>query len=413
MASAPLAAVDLVAGAAPAGAASATPVVIGEICSCTGPLASTTQQVAPVIQAWASWTNAHGGLNGHPVTLTEVDDTTSPSVAIADVQKFISVDHVAAIFDNSEVDTEFASVAASAGVPLLGTPDTDLSYNDLDSFDPGPTLNYGDTGQLLGIKYLTPYKKEAVFYCVEEAVCASESHIEAVVGQRYGITVTYTTGISFSAPNYTAQCLAAKESGAQVLEIGDASSIAETAATNCAAQGWSPIEISAIVANNMATDPQFNGMIASQQDIPWFVHNSATNDFYAALDKYAPTIRSNVNFGQEAIFAWAEGELLQAAIKAAAPSSGKTITSAVVKKGLYNLPAGETLGGITAQAVHFTKGQYANASCWDYITVKNGKFVWANHEKPLCGYLVKPGANEGAPFLKPLRSYEPGEAPSK
>ncbi len=413
VASAPLVGVDLVAGSAPAGAASATPIVIADICSCTGPQGAQAQQTTPTLQAWASWENAHGGLNGHPVKVIATDDMTNPAVSVTAVQKAISSEHVAAIFDNSNADTAWAKIATSANVPIIGAADSNLSYNNLDTFSPGPTLNYGDTGQQIGIARLTNLKKEAVFYCVEAAVCQSETALDKVIGKQYGISVVYTSGISFSAPNYDAQCIAAKQTGADVLEVGDASVVAEKAATNCAAEGWSPIEVAAAVSSDMNANPQFEGMLASQQEIPYFVHNAATKDFWSALDKYAPTLHTSPNFGEQAIIGWAEGVLLQDAIKSAAPSSGTAVTPAVVKKGLYHLPAGDNLGGIAPQAIHFTKGVYSNRSCWDYISVKNQKFVWGANKKPLCGYLVKPGSNEGSPLLSPKITYEPGEAPSK
>jgi hypothetical protein len=154
-------------------------------------------------------------------------------------------------------------------------------------------------------------------------------------------------------------------------------------------------------------------MIASQQNIPYFVHNAATKSFWSAIDKYAPTLPSNPNFGEQSMIAWAQGALLHDAIKAAAPSSGTAVTAAVVKKGLYHLPAGDNLGGISPQALKFVKGQYSNRSCWYYFSAKNGKFVWSNDKKPLCAYLIKPGSNEGtSKELVPKREYEPGEAPS-
>jgi len=413
MASAPLVGIDLVANAAPAGAATATPVVVADICSCTGPQGAQAQQTTPTLQAWASWENAHGGLNGHPVKVIATDDTTNPTVSVTAVQKAINSEHVAAIFDNSNVDTAWVKIAASANVPIIGAADSNLSYNSLDTFSPGPTLNYGDTGQQIGIARLTNLRKEAIFYCVEAAVCQSETALDGIVGKRYGVKVVYTSGISFSAPSYDAQCIAAKQAGADVLEIGDASVVAEKAATECAAQGWSPIEIAAAVSSNMNTDPQFEGMLASQQEIPYFVHNAATKDFWSALDKYAPTLHLSPNFGEQSIIGWAEGVLLQDAVKSAAPSSGTAVTPAVVKKGLYHLPAGDNLGGIAPQAIHFTKGVYANRSCWFYISVKNSQFIWGANKKPLCGYLAKPGSNEGSPFLSPKKEYEPGETPSK
>src|SRR5262249_44332751 len=113
------------------------------------------------------------------------------------------------------------------------------------------------------------------------------------------------------------------------------------------------------------------------------------------------------------VIAWVMGVLTQDAVKAAAPSSSTTVTPAIVKKGLYNLPANDNLGGMAPQAIKFVKGVNANRSCWFYLSVKNGKFVWSNNQKPLCGYLIKAGSNEGSPLLTPKRQYVAGEAPTK
>ena len=42
------------------------PIVIGDICSCTGPEASSVAQTTPTIEAWAKYVSAHGGIQGHP-----------------------------------------------------------------------------------------------------------------------------------------------------------------------------------------------------------------------------------------------------------------------------------------------------------------------------------------------------------
>jgi len=47
-----------------AGATDST-VVLGDLCSCTGPEASTIAQTTGTLQAWVAYTNAHGGLSGH------------------------------------------------------------------------------------------------------------------------------------------------------------------------------------------------------------------------------------------------------------------------------------------------------------------------------------------------------------
>ncbi len=389
--------------AAPAGAASAsgTPIVIGDLCSCTGIQASSVELSTPTDQAWVKSVNAHGGIAGHPVTLISADDQTNPAVATTDIGKFIETDHVAAIIDNSQEDSAWISDAVSAGVPVIGGVNSVLGYTNTDVFPSGSTLNYGIAGEDAGAAK-AGIKTEAIFYCVEAASCKQITDLAGKVGQQFGIKVVYTSGISFTAPNYTAQCVAAKATGADSLETADANIVVEKAADNCAAQGWSPVEVTATseIGSGMATDPTFKTMIASMNDVPWVVHNAATKDMYAAISKYEPSVETSSNFGEQVVLEWANLTLLQHAIAAADPPTTAKVTGAEVKKGLYHLPAGDNLGGLAAQPIHFTKGVPANFNCWYYMGTKSGKFVWSNNHKPICAPQMKPGTAEGGPVVK-------------
>ncbi len=57
-----------------------------------------------VQQAWASWTNAHGGINGHPVKMIVKDDAPEPVGGAAVAKELVEQDHVMAIGDYSLVD---------------------------------------------------------------------------------------------------------------------------------------------------------------------------------------------------------------------------------------------------------------------------------------------------------------------
>ena len=387
----------------PAGAASAsgTTILIGDLCSCTGIQASSVVLSTPTDQAWVASVNANGGIAGHPVKIIYADDQTNPAVATTDIGKFIETDHVAAIIDNSQEDSAWISKAVSAGVPVIGGVNSVLGYTNPDVFPSGSTLNYGIAGEDAGAAK-AGVKTEAIFYCVEAASCKEITSLAGKVGQQFGIKVVYTSGISFGAPNYTAQCVAAKATGADSLETADANIVVEKAADNCATQGWHPIEVTATseIGSGMATDPEFKTMVASMNDIPWVVHNGATKTMYAALDKYQPAVETSSNFGEQVVLEWANLVLLQHAVTAAAPPSGTNVTGAIVKKGLYHLPSGDNLGGIAAQPLHFTKGAPANFNCWYYMGTKSGKFVWSNNHKPICAPLMKPGTAEGGPVLK-------------
>jgi len=378
--------------APPAGASSSSSTVtIADLCSCTGPEASSISQTTDTMQAWASWVNSHGGLAGHQVHLVVLDDGYSAAKALANAQTAVSQDHAAAIFDNSDEDPSFASFVQGAHVPVLGGQETQSGWQNPDFFPAGASFNYTNSVGAIIAKN-AGVKKMAALYCVEVAICAQSVQAGKQVGSHYGVHYVYTAGIGFAAPNYTAQCLAAKQSGATAMTVGDASSIVEHVVQDCAAQSYTPRQLSSdgTVAKAWLTIPAFNGNIDSQSDFLWFVHNSATKTMYAALDKYAPQVPSGPNFGEIVLQSWADGALLQAAVQAAGASSSTPVTSALIVKGLYGLPSGETLGGISPP-LHFVKGQPANNSCFFVMGIKNSKFVVLHNGTTICAPLVKAG----------------------
>jgi branched-chain amino acid transport system substrate-binding protein len=378
--------------ASPAGAASSSSAVtIADLCSCTGPEASSISQTSGTMQAWASWVNSHGGLAGHQVHLVILDDGYSAAKALANAQTAISQDHAVAIFDNSDEDPSFASLVQGAHVPVLGGQETQSGWQNSDFFPAGASFNYTNAVGAIIAKD-AGVKKMAALYCVEVNICQQSVENGKQLSRHYGIDYVYTAGIGFAAPNYTAQCLAAKQSGATAMTVGDASSIVEHVVQDCAAQGYTPRQLSSdgTVAEAWLTIPAFNGNIDSQSDFLWFVHDAATKTMYEALDKYAPQVPSGPNFGEIVLQSWSDGALLQAAVQAADVTSSSALTSAEILKGLYGLPSGETLGGL-APPLHFVKGEPANNSCYFEMGIKNGKFVVLNHGKTICAPLVKAG----------------------
>jgi branched-chain amino acid transport system substrate-binding protein len=387
---------SVIIGALPAtpagGAASGSAVTIADLCSCTGPEASSISQTTDTMQSWASWVNSHGGLAGHAVHLVVLDDGYSASKALANAQTALNQDHAVAIFDNSDEDPSFASVVQSAKVPVLGGQETESGWQNPDFFPAGGTFNYTNAIGTIILKD-TGVKKFAALYCVEVNICAQSVQQGKLIASHHGIHYLYTAGIGFAAPNYTAQCLAAKQSGATGMTVGDASQIVEHVVSDCAAQGYTPRQFSSdgTVANAWLKIPAFNGNIDSQSDYLWFVHNKATSTMYAALDKYAPQVPKGPNFGEIVLQSWADGALLQAAVQAAKTTTSTPLTSAEILKGLYGLPSGETLGGLSPP-LHFVKGQPANNSCYFEMGIKNGKFVVLHGGTTICAPLVKAGA---------------------
>jgi branched-chain amino acid transport system substrate-binding protein len=355
--------------------------LIGDICSCTGPEASTIGQTTSVVQAWASSVNAHGGIDGHPVQIIVKDDMYSPTASMAAAEALVQQNHVIAILDNSDEDNVWASYIKAQKVPVLGASESNAGYQNSDFFPPGGTFNYSDgAGAVAASK--AGVKKEAVLYCVEVAICQQATVEGKPISAKVGIKVVYTAGIGFAAPSYAAQCLAAKQSGATAMSVGDASAIVTKVAMNCATQGYDPKELSAdgAVAIAWLAVPAMNGNVDVQADLPWFVHNAATKPMYAALNKYAPGVTTGPNFGEVVLQSWTAGVEFQYAAEAA--HVGANPTAADILRGLYAMPKGTTLGGL-APPISFTKGKDASNSCFFEMGIKNAKFVQLG-TKPFC-----------------------------
>ncbi len=363
----------------PATAATASPVVIGDLCSCTGPEASTISQTTDVVNAWASAVNAKGGLDGHKVQIVVKDDGYNPATSLADAQSLVQQNHIIALFDNSDEDQAWETYMQKAKVPVLGATESDAGYKNPDFFPPGGTFNYSDGAGAVAA-HKAGIKTEAILYCAEVAICQESSQEAKVLLPKLGMKLVYSTSIGFAAPNYSAQCLAAKQSGAQSMAVGDASAIVTKVAENCATQGFTPTELSAdgSVAIAWLGVPAMNGNIDVQGDIPWFVHNSVTKPMYTALDKYAPGVTTGPNFGEVVVQSWAAGVLLQLA----AANLSTTPTTADIYKGLYSLK-GTTLEGLSAP-ITFHKGATASNPCFFEMGIKNAKFVTLNGGKYFC-----------------------------
>jgi branched-chain amino acid transport system substrate-binding protein len=353
-----------------------SPISIGVICSCTGPQASSfaVSDAAPL--AWQAAVNAAGGIAGHPVKVIEKDDDSNPGTSLSLAEQLITQDHVVAVIDNTNVDAGWSTYAAQHHVPVLGVSFPSPAMATTTNYFPvGLTEGYLDDEIVLGAKKAGA-KKLAMFYCAEQAVCAEEVSPLEAVGKQLGLPVVYDAAISASAPNYTAQCLVAKQSGAQALFIADAVSVNLSVASSCAEQGYKPIEVSddGAVALSYKSAPTMQNMIAGEPDVPFFVHDTpATKAMWSAMRRYQPAALASPNFNEEVTQAWVACELLEAAVKAAGVTSRSPVTAAVVMKGLGDLH-GDTLGGM-APPLTFPKGKVHTVSCWFWMRVQHHQFT--------------------------------------
>jgi branched-chain amino acid transport system substrate-binding protein len=345
-------------------------VAIGLIGSWSGPEASSLDGAEFAVKAWVSWTNAHGGLAGHPVKLYDIDDQTNPATALTGVKELVQQDHVVAIVgEHSAVDQTWASYVEASGIPVVGG----LSLNqpfltNPDFFSGGTNHLASNWGELTIAKHNGP--KIGVFYCSEAPACASTAANTEAQSKALGLTVAFAQSISSTAPSYAAQCQQIKSAGLQTFQLGEPEAVVARIMSTCRQAGVTAQLVGSDSEFSFASlsDPNQQGSAVIELDFPYTVDSTpATQEFHQALQQYASNIGSAL--GPSAAYGWVAGQLLAAAVRA---SGNSDITAASVKKGLYALPKGETLDGL-APPLSYTEGQANPVNCYFIASVGKGK----------------------------------------
>jgi branched-chain amino acid transport system substrate-binding protein len=379
--------------------AKGAPIVIGMICSCTGPESSAVGNNIEVIQTWAKWVNAGGGINGHPVKVDALDDQQNAATSLQDAKQLVEQDHVVAIVgESSFVDSSFANYVSTAGVPVIGGSNYESTFQtNPDFFPSGGQLISG----IVGGAALAKGAGEKVFgtlYCAESPICAQLVPIVNGIAPLYGLK-SYTAKISATAPSYTAPCLAAKSAGVDAMFVADNSPVVIRFVAACAQQGYTPKQVTSTqtVTGAWLSDSSLDGALLSSLDANAYdASTPAVATFQNALKQDGPSgiQAQSSTFSGEEINTWSGAILFQDAAKAAhlTPSS----TPADVKKGLYALK-NDTLGGL-APPLNFTAGKPAFVPCWFTEQVKSGKFASLSGDMPSCL-----SASQGAALAKALK----------
>jgi branched-chain amino acid transport system substrate-binding protein len=374
--------------AAPSGATpTGTPITVGVICTCTGAEAQGGVNVIgeDVYRAWADAVNASGGLDGHPVQVKTEDDTSSPGVALSDAQNLISA-HVDAIADLSDLDQTFASAVQAAGVPVVGVLSSNTPfYMNSDFYPEGGTADVEVKAVIESAK-ASGATAIAQFYCAEAPICAEAAPAVRAAGKALGVPDVYSTAIAATAPNYTAQCIAAQEQHANSLFVAEAAPIVTRVATDCGRQGYNPTYVidGEVFEMSLVSSPAASKSLSGEfPDLPFFASTPAVQAFDSAMDKYYPGVREDSSrMNQDAFMAWVSGKLLQDAVQAGGLTASASPSAAEVTKGLESLK-GDTVGGLTPPLT-YPAGQPHPVDCWFTGHIQNGVPTVENGGQPTC-----------------------------
>ena len=367
-------------GLAGAAQPSGTPIKIGYMAETQG--AAAIDQV-PVMAAWTKWTNAHGGVDGHPVQFIADTEPSNVAVAVTDAQKLIA-DGVTALIDGDGNDTAWASMAETAGVPVFSSTDS-LAFGSSDDSFGVPQSPVVSPDELMAAAKKVGATKVALLYCTEYPQCAQAVPFYESVAKKFGVDLVYNAAVSGSAPNYLAQCLAAKAAGATGLFVASTSVTALRVVGSCAKQGYTPhlLAGSGSYEKGFLGQPGTNGLVAVDGNVPFFDTSSpAIESMTKDLNQTNPSITKSASYDDTAVWNWAIGVILGEALKAGNLGATTTVTPAALRDALFTLHT--TNAGGLSTPLTFTRGQPEINDCYYVVGIKNNKFTLPYGLKDSC-----------------------------
>lgn len=365
--------------------AAAAPITVGLICACTGANSVGLGTGRDVYDAWVKTTNAAGGINRHPVNLIVKDDASNPGNSATAAQQLIS-QHVDAIVDNTPMDLTWAAKVEAAKIPVIGFDLPSALFDTNPDFYPQGQTNRSALTAIVATAKSAGATRIGTLYCAEAASCQQLVPTFKAASRKQGLAVNYTGQISATAPNYTAQCVAAKEAHIDTLAIFHTGPTIARVIADCARQDYHPryvIEERAFYPILLKGAGQQAELWIEFADLPYFAKNATMQAMTAAVDKYYPGLRAKADvWNQGAAEAWLAGMLLEAGAKAGGLGRDATPSADVLIKGLTSL-RGETLNG-TAPPLTFPAGKPHSVDCWFTAHVQNGIPKMVNSGQTTC-----------------------------
>jgi branched-chain amino acid transport system substrate-binding protein len=369
-----------------AGGGDTTPVVLGQVGTFSGIVGASEGTAQAMTSVWVKWTNAHGGLAGHPIKLFSFDDGGDANKAKSIVKDLVESKKAAAIL-GAFVPLTVQSVAGyldQAKVAAVGGDVTSPDWNR------HPYLfSMGASSEALSVNIAQAMaqkgqKKAAVFYCAESASCSAAVTALDKGATKFGVDVVYKAQVSLAQPDFTAQCSQANSRGAQAIFVGAGGDDIIRAARDCRKiPNFKPALYGSglAVTDALASDPNLEGLATTASVFPWMQSSTpAERDYQAAIKQYAPNLTPAGANAQ----AWASGQLLLAAVNAlgSAAKSGP-ITPKLITQGLWKLK-GETMGGL-APKLSFIQGKPAPlVTCTFFAQIVHSRWTAPDGDKLSC-----------------------------
>lgn len=363
------------AGGSSSTAPSGSPIKVAEICSCSGAYGTLDTASADVFQAWVKSTNASGGLSGHPVEVVSFDDAGNPGTSTTDLQSAIS-GHAAAILDLSAVDSAWAKTAEAAKIPVIGGIFSEEPFITNPDFYPSGQTEDSAISAIAAVAKRAEATSVGLGYCAEAVLCQQLVPQAKGAFQHVGLPLTYSTSVSATASNYTAQCVAAQQAKVSALFIVVTYQTLINIGTDCNRQGYDPIYLieGGSYTDSLAAAPGVGkDLWAAMAVMPYWANTPGVQAMNAAVARYYPGLEQGKGgaWTEAVVGAWTGGLLIRDAVKGSGVDASGTVDAAAMTQGLDSIK-GDTLDGMSPPLT-FSAGKAHPVDCWFVAKVVDGK----------------------------------------
>ena len=361
-----------------------SPVILATVGTQSGPAASTTYAITQGGQIWVKYINTKGGLNGHEVKLIVYDDGGDPARHRAQVQEAIEKRGAMAFLASADAIAGRGSVEYinQKKVPHIGTMGgINWAYESPMFF---PQSSDGTPQYVSWVASMANQLKGSgkqnlgVLVCVEAPTCTDAGKTIADTAPKLGYKVVYQAKSSIAQPDFTAECLAARNAGSEVFMVIMDSNSASRVVSSCARQSFKPVLATgaAIVVDRFKDDPNFEGLVASTNVFPWFQTGTPNTDEYQAAMK---AFGGGAVSGVGTTTGWKAGKLLERAGR----QLPEPPSALAILQGLWSIK-GDDLGGLT-YPITFTENQPAQPqTCWFNLNIRKAKWVSPDGYQRVC-----------------------------
>lgn len=365
-------------------AASGSPMLLAQVGTWSGPIGSAFKDLITGVRVWVSDVNGRGGVAGHPIQLVVADDGGDPARYQSLLKEMVETRGAFAFVGNDGVFTGPAGkeYLESKRVPVVGGDVVNPVWTGSSMYFPeGTTLNEIAYAVPLANTKFTTKKKVGIITCQEVEACRVASRVWPEASKKLGLEVVYNTQASVAQPDFTAECLNARNAGAEAMQIAlDASTLVRFGKA-CTQLDFRPqiLVPSAAIEAKLQGDVAggiFEGLIGAINNAPWMVTDQAgPAAFQAAMAKYAASAPLSLSTLQ----GWTSGKLFE---KAGAGLGAQPARDQLLN-GLWAMQ-NETLGGLAPPLTFARDKPSPPVACFFVVKIVDKKFTAPNGSQKVC-----------------------------